>query len=121
MKTVRKAQIENQHTGKSLAHVIIANQRPPSSYDDGLWGRRRGGDSNPRYLAVRRFSRPVHSATLPPLRGSRGLCGADCRQFADYVNHRFLIVSATVWFVIRSQKTAKFPQFLDETDGAGIL
>jgi hypothetical protein len=41
--------------------------------------KRRGGDSNPRYLAVRRFSRPVHSATLPPLRGSRGLCGADCR------------------------------------------
>ena len=28
---------------------------------------RRGGDSNPRYLAVRWFSRPVHSATLPPL------------------------------------------------------
>ena len=62
--------------------------------------RRRGGDSNPRYLAVRRFSRPVHSATLPPLRGSRGLCGADCREFSDYVNHSFLIVITPVWFVI---------------------
>ena len=29
--------------------------------------KRRGGDSNPRYLSVRRFSRPVHSAALPPL------------------------------------------------------
>jgi integrase/recombinase XerD len=29
---------------------------------------RRGWDSNPRCLAARRFSRPVHSATLPPLR-----------------------------------------------------
>ena len=32
----------------------------------GRWRRRR--DSNPRYLAVRRFSRPVHSTTLPLLR-----------------------------------------------------
>ena len=29
---------------------------------------RRGRDSNPRYLAVQRFSRPPHSTTLPPLR-----------------------------------------------------
>jgi hypothetical protein len=29
---------------------------------------RRGADSNPRYLAARRFSRPVHSTTLTPLR-----------------------------------------------------
>ena len=28
---------------------------------------RRGRDSNPRYLSVRWFSRPVHSTTLPPL------------------------------------------------------
>ena len=28
---------------------------------------RRGRDSNPRYLSVRRFSRPVQSTTLPPL------------------------------------------------------
>ena len=28
---------------------------------------RRERDSNPRYLSVRRFSRPVHSTTLPPL------------------------------------------------------
>ena len=28
---------------------------------------RRERDSNPRYLAVRRFSRPVHSTTLPSL------------------------------------------------------
>ena len=29
---------------------------------------RRGWDLNPRYLAVHRFSRPAHSATLSPLR-----------------------------------------------------
>ncbi len=34
----------------------------------GLWSMRRRRDSNPRYLAVRRFSRPVHSTTLPLLR-----------------------------------------------------
>ena len=28
---------------------------------------RRERDSNPRYLSVRRFSRPVHSTTLPSL------------------------------------------------------
>ena len=37
---------------------------------------RRGGDSNPRYLAVRRFSRPVHSTTLPPLRRFQRTAGA---------------------------------------------
>ncbi len=31
-------------------------------------GRRSGRDSNPRALAGRRFSRPVHSSALPPLR-----------------------------------------------------
>ena len=30
---------------------------------------RRERDSNPRYLSVRRFSRPVHSTTLPSLQG----------------------------------------------------
>ena len=30
---------------------------------------RRERDSNPRYLSVRRFSRPVQSTTLPPLQG----------------------------------------------------
>ncbi len=28
---------------------------------------RRGRDSNPRYVAAQRFSRPPQSATLPPL------------------------------------------------------
>jgi hypothetical protein len=54
--------------------------------------KRRGGDSNSRYLAVRWFSRPVHSATLPPLRGSRGPFGADCREFRGYVNHTILLL-----------------------------
>ncbi len=31
-----------------------------------IW--RRGWDLNPRILSYRRFSRPVHSAALPPLR-----------------------------------------------------
>ena len=34
--------------------------------------KRSGRDSNPRYLAARRFSRPVHSTTLPLLRSDRG-------------------------------------------------
>ena len=34
---------------------------------------RRKRDSNPRYLAVQRFSRPPHSTTLPPLRSGVGL------------------------------------------------
>jgi hypothetical protein len=76
--------------------------------------RRRGGDSNPRYLAVRRFSRPVHSATLPPLRRSRGLFGADCREFSDYVNHSFLIVITPVWFVIRILESELFRRILDD-------
>ena len=33
---------------------------------------RRERDSNPRYLAVRRFSRPVHSTTLPSLHANYG-------------------------------------------------
>ena len=32
--------------------------------------KRRERDSNPRYLAVRRFSRPLQSITLPSLQGS---------------------------------------------------
>ena len=76
--------------------------------------RRRRGDSNPRYLAVRRFSRPVHSATLPPLRRSRGLCGADCREFSDYVNHSFLVVITPVWFVIRILESELFRRIHDD-------
>ena len=37
---------------------------------------RRGRDSNPRYLSVRRFSRPVQSTTLPPLQ--RCFCVKEC-------------------------------------------
>src|SRR5579872_5712174 len=36
----------------------------------GVIPQRRGGDSNPRGLAPCRFSRPVQSAALPPLRVS---------------------------------------------------
>ena len=46
-----------------------ALKRPPhlgAAYRHTLWRRRR--DSNPRYLSVRRFSRPVHSTALPLLR-----------------------------------------------------
>ena len=37
---------------------------------------RRERDSNPRYLSVRRFSRPVQSTTLPPLQ--RCFCVKEC-------------------------------------------
>ena len=40
---------------------------------------RRGRDSNPRYLSVRRFSRPVQSTTLPPLQ--RFFCVSRCGRF----------------------------------------
>ncbi len=39
---------------------------------------RREGDSNPRYLSVRRFSRPVHSATLPSLLNSTTPSSSQC-------------------------------------------
>src|SRR5262249_10046308 len=50
----------------SLAHRGIGQ-----GLGGGLYGpKRRGRDSNPRTLSCCRFSRPVRSATLPPLRTS---------------------------------------------------
>ena len=43
---------------------------------------RRGRDSNPRYLSVRRFSRPVQSTTLPPLQK----CIFCCRNVVSLFN-----------------------------------
>ena len=43
---------------------------------------RRGRDSNPRYLSVRRFSRPVQSTTLPPLQK----CIFRCRNVVSLFN-----------------------------------
>lgn len=43
-------------------------ERQEIAHPVALCQKRREGDSNSRYLAVRRFSRPVHSATLPSLR-----------------------------------------------------
>ena len=43
----------------------LANGRQKSVHRPN-W--RRGRDSNPRHLAVRRFSRPLFSTTQPPLR-----------------------------------------------------
>ncbi len=46
------------------ARIIIKKSRKSFDLQDSV---RRERDSNPRYLSVRRFSRPVHSTTLPSL------------------------------------------------------
>ena len=46
------------------ARTIIKKSCKSFDLQDSL---RRERDSNPRYLSVRRFSRPVHSTTLPSL------------------------------------------------------
>ena|GEM_PF-2960359 len=101
--TVRESG-QNQHSGKCLARVLSAKAKQSSRYDDCFTRERRGGDSNPRYLAVRWFSRPVHSATLAPLQvlqakgvtdfryGHSGgvatpdACGSDCSWRASQSN-----------------------------------
>ena len=45
---------------------VRERKSPATSWLGFPW--RRGRDSNPRYLAVKRFSRPPRSTTLPPLR-----------------------------------------------------
>ena len=47
-------------------------QKSPASLSTYRTFERRERDSNPRYLAVRRFSRPVHSTTLPSLHANYG-------------------------------------------------
>ena len=47
-------------------------QKSPASLSTYRTLLRRERDSNPRYLAVRRFSRPVHSTTLPSLHANYG-------------------------------------------------
>ncbi len=50
----------------SFQQLLLKIKNPA---DAGLfWVLRRKRDSNPRYLAVQRFSRPPHSTTLPFLR-----------------------------------------------------
>ena len=46
------------------ARIIIEKSCKSCDLQDSV---RRERDSNPRYLAVRRFSRPVYSTTLPSL------------------------------------------------------
>ena len=46
------------------------NHRNLLNYDDFKLFWRRERDSNPRYLAVQRFSRPPQSTTLPSLQNS---------------------------------------------------
>ena len=48
------------------ARIIIKKSCKSCDLQDSV---RRERDSNPRYLSVRRFSRPVHSTTLPSLHG----------------------------------------------------
>ena len=46
--------------------IIFLQYGTPCYYNNNkIW--RRGWDLNPRILSYRRFSRPVHSAALPPL------------------------------------------------------
>jgi hypothetical protein len=49
---------------------------PTSAREREIWkiqNWRRGGDSNPRYLAVYALSKRAHSTTLPPLRSAKGV------------------------------------------------
>ena len=58
----------NHVVAYALASPGSAKAKAPhcGAFCDISW--RRGGDSNPRYLAVRLISSQVHSTTLPPLR-----------------------------------------------------
>ncbi len=54
-----------------VSNEVLSHRNPHAGEHCSDFGIvRRGRDSNPRYLAARWFSRPVHSTTLPPLRGS---------------------------------------------------
>jgi len=64
----RQQPTENQQlseSSNSLAEQRVAEKREPLLTTAK---KRRGGDSNPRYLAAHRFSRPARSATPSPLR-----------------------------------------------------
>jgi len=65
-----RGEIQRGNARKSLSD---AKQR--DDLRSNTTGERRGRDSNPRYgyEPVRRFSKPVHSATLPPLHVPRAL------------------------------------------------
>ena len=78
---------------------------------------RRGRDSNPRYLAVQRFSRPPRSTTLPPL---QCLCPSKAmqRQFISintqnfghifsYLDTIFKITNYKATFKVRIKKRRK--------------
>ncbi len=54
----------SHYLGGLLKRIKIKSPANQKTYRTS-WRRER--DSNPRYLSVRRFSRPVHSTTLPSL------------------------------------------------------
>ena len=54
---------------KINAHAEYTTKKSPANLAIYRTLLRRERDSNPRYLSVRRFSRPVHSTTLPSLHG----------------------------------------------------
>ena len=54
------------HQDIRRAHSPVACHEQARNSGRVEW--RRGRDSNPRCLAARRFSRPVQSSALPPLR-----------------------------------------------------
>lgn len=62
---------------------------------------RRGRDSNSRYLAALRFSRPVHSTSLPPLRaGILADCFLKIQSFFQFINNGILVRMKTTIFSI---------------------
>jgi hypothetical protein len=67
--------------GAGVLGGIDKRRRPLGLQRAGLW-KRRGGDSNSRNLAVNRFSKPAHSAALPPLqvRDRNHIRSGHCRQ-----------------------------------------
>ncbi len=60
--------------------------------------RRRGRDSNSRWLTPCRFSRPVQSATLPPLRYGHFRRSSVIRQAASLVDSRNFMLAAKLCF-----------------------
>ena len=68
---------------------------------------RRERDSNPRYLAVRRFSRPVHSTTLPSLLRCciAVLTGAKIRSIFDIAKRFGIFFAARAIFLDFREKS----------------
>ena len=85
MNTVPKCPRKIQKVGDNRKQKVANSLRIS---DLSIWGLRRERDSNPRYLSVRRFSRPLQSTTLPSLLECSGCKGThnffNCKLFGTF-------------------------------------